>query len=191
MCQSVLNNFFHAKPHGLPRRKGINPLRFIFLHKIYCCIFSTMKKYAALIFIVTPLILFGNVLIAQQVKLAKIKDSSLSRLINNVQSFHQYTTKDLAISVIEIANPSGSANMPGTDEITTNLYLGVSEFGEHPEQSLFCIRNLYAVSNIQQDKKIPEEAVISFNYIDTSNRAKPVKKTVKIKLTLQTATIIK
>lgn len=150
-----------------------------------------MKKYSIISATVIFLLLSGQLLIAQPMKPVKVKDSSLSRLINNVQSFHQYSVKDLAITVMEIANPSGSAHIPEGHEITTNVYFGVSEIDTYPEQSLFCIKNLYAVSNIQQDKTIPGEAVISFTYVDISNRTKPVKKTVKIKLTLQTATIIK
>jgi hypothetical protein len=92
---------------------------------------------------------------------------------------------------MEIANPSGSANMPEGHEVTTNLYLGVSESDTYPEQSLFCIKNLYAVSNIEQDQTIPGEAVITFNYVDISNKIKPIKRKVKLKLGLHTATIIK
>jgi hypothetical protein len=156
----------------------------------YCCIFNFMKPIALPI-ISIALAFISNVLPAQTARPVKVNDSLLSYRINHIQSFQQYQFKELVVTVMEIANPSGSAHTEGTDEITTNLYFGVSEFGEAPDQSLFCIKNLYAVSNIQQDRTVPGEAMISFTYIDINNSVKPIKRKIRLKLTLQTAVIIK
>lgn len=150
-----------------------------------------MKNYSKHITIITAFLLINGFLAAQNAIPVKVNDTSIIKIINHVRTFHQYEVKDLWITIMNITNPSGSANLPETEEVTSNIYLGVSEIDTYPEESLFCIKNLYAVTNIKMEKTISEGAIIVFNYIDISNQEKPIKKEMRVKLTLHDAVIIK
>jgi hypothetical protein len=65
---------------------------------------------------------------------------------------------------LELDNESGSAGFEDC-EVTSNIYIAVSEYGEYPDQSLYLIPSLYApkVEKIyEQDGKI----MLMLNYID-------------------------
>jgi len=140
---------------------------------------------------IIALLLISYFSVAQPATIVKIKDTSISRIINNIRSIQHYSLKNVTVTVMAVSNETGSAHMPDTEEVTDNLYLGIIEGDEFPKQNLFCIKNLYAISNIKMGKTISGDAMITFSYIDIRNVKIPGKRDVKIKLTLESATIIK
>ena len=62
-------------------------------------------------------------------------------------------------------------------EITHNIYFAISEFGELPNQSLFQIKDLYAVEIVNIKRKNPDCSLIELTFIEN-------KKKIKLKLEL-------
>lgn len=140
-----------------------------------------------IIFLILILISFSGK--AQSIKTEKVKEKSISLLLNNIRNFIQFKVKNIAITIVEVSNGAGSAKIPETEEVTSNLYLGVSEIDTYPEQNLFLIKDLYAISDIVQDISKPEVALISFKYIDIATKS-PQKKEVKIRLTQNDISVV-
>ncbi|MDD2793968.1 MAG: hypothetical protein PHD73_12365 [Sediminibacterium sp.] len=91
---------------------------------------------------------------AQQTVLTFEKEASLTRILNSISYYKVFETTDLAISIIVVGNESGSANMPETDEASQKVYIGVSEYDEHPKVMLYSIDHLY----MPRDFKIKEKS---------------------------------
>jgi hypothetical protein len=125
---------------------------------------------------------------AQIIKVDKVKDSLLTHLINNIRVFKQFENKELSITIIEVTNPEGSANTTETHEVTSNLYFGVSEMDTYPNQNVFCLKNIFAISDIKQDKSNSED-IVSFNCIDISKN-KSQKLHIKLKISLNDISIL-
>jgi len=153
---------------------------------------KNMKNHFKQTSTVIALILLSGLLAAQPATIIKVKDTSISRIINNIRSIQHYSLKNVTVTVMEVSNETGSAKTADVEEVTDNLYLGIIEGDEYPKQNLFCIKNLYAISNIQIGRTTSgDDALITFSYIDIRNVKTPIKRDVKIKLTLESATVIK
>ncbi|MCK9402211.1 MAG: hypothetical protein M0Q26_02310 [Chitinophagaceae bacterium] len=116
---------------------------------------------------------------SQPIKSEKIEDTHIVSLLNNVREYRQFKSAGLIAGLFVISNPSGSALIPEGDEVTDNIYIAVSEYDEQPKQSLFCLKNVYAVSKIQLEKAVKNTISISFSYIENK-----VKKKSTIKVTI-------
>lgn len=114
------------------------------------------------------------------------KDSSLTRILNNISYYKAFNTTELLISIFVVSNASGSANMPETDEVSQKVYIGVSEFDEYPKQMLYSVDNLY----MPKDFKIVEK---NANYIilTLSHGPKLKPSIVEIKITNEGLTKLK
>jgi hypothetical protein len=116
----------------------------------------------------------------------QIKNSEIVKIFNQVELLKEFKTENLAIRIFILGNESGSAGF-NNGEITHNIYIAVSEFDELPNQSLFCIKNLYAmeienidysndnyafmeISYIKNDKKKHEKYKITINEIIKASR---------------------
>ena len=99
---------------------------------MYC---SIMKK-VFLLLILTGFIL---PLFAQQITYKDVSDEQLIYVLNNIQKHIGYknNTGDVFINVYVVADPSGSAGIAGSDEITNTIYIATSGGGEQPKQYLF------------------------------------------------------
>ncbi len=148
-----------------------------------------MKNYSIKTFIIGSLLTIGG-LKAQVPTLVKIEDATLKRMINNIRSFNQYQGKDLTITVFEVANQTGSARRAETEEVTSDIYFGISEIDLIPKNSVFCIKNIYSFSDIKMENAIAGEVLISFHYIDIGSKM-PIKKMQKIKLSLNKAIAVR
>jgi len=90
----------------------------------------------------------------------------------------------LFVKVYVVADPSGSANTPDTEEITNTIYIATSEAGELPEQHLFKLTSVYDPKIINWTKSGSHSKLI-FSYGAASKRKK-----VAILIDLKTLAII-
>lgn len=135
-----------------------------------------MKK---LIFFFLCLIAFQK-LKAQTIKVNKVTNIDLEYILNNINLLdkHISSKSDLYINLYEVTNPSGSAGFASC-EVSSNLYIVVSEDGEAPEHHLFQIKNINFPKFIKwSNPPMDNEFFLSFS--DKLGK----KKTIKIKVDL-------
>jgi len=114
---------------------------------------------------------------AQQSVLIFEKDASLTRIINSISYYKVFETTDLAISIIVVGNESGSANMPETDEASQKVYIGVSEYDEHPKPMLYSIDDLYMPKDFKIKEKSRNSVILTFTH---GPKLKPSFEEIKI-----------
>jgi hypothetical protein len=74
----------------------------------------------------------------------------IEQMTNSV--FNETGGERLHIRVYKVTNPSGSAGFPGGHEVSTSIYIAVSEGGEYPHQNLFRLTSVYNPKFIEWTK---------------------------------------
>lgn len=85
------------------------------------------------------------------------------RLLNGLSFLNSYTTSELSIRVLSSPNLPGSAGF-ANGEVTTNIWIAVSEFDELPEQTLFRVNNLYGPKITSFDDSDPKHPVLTLEH---------------------------
>lgn len=93
--------------------------------------------------IFAALLLLTSTACAQSVQYEKVEDFDLVYLMNRVEVVGKVNSDDLIVRVLRVGNLPGSADSE-SGEITHTVYVGVSEYDELPEQSLFKLPDLLA-----------------------------------------------
>ncbi|MFZ4102852.1 MAG: hypothetical protein ACOYKR_12960 [Sphingobacterium thalpophilum] len=93
-----------------------------------------MKK-----FILIPCLLFASMSFSQSVNVTKITQIELAKFIGSINSYEPFAGSQLYLSTFIISNGSGSANIPGTDATSFNIFLGVAHYDQQPDNKLFSI----------------------------------------------------
>ncbi len=124
----------------------------------------------------TSLLLFAILLfvfrIKGQEKISFIRnsDSNLTRLLGNVREYKQFEGKNIAIVLYLVGNSyKTSSNIPAeSDEVSDNLYISVSEFGEEAEKSLFILKDIFGVINLELSNTTSNDdaVTLAFSYFD-------------------------
>ena len=148
-----------------------------------------MKFYCKPLFILLITCFVITRVQSQIVTVEKVSDINIRKLVPNIMSYHSFNHKELGIAVLEVANETGSANLPESEEVSTDLFIGVSEADENPRQNCFRIKNMYGITEIKLEKSETTEAILSFFYIDIQAKSNK-KKQVKIRLNLDQAIIL-
>ena len=105
-----------------------------------------------------------------ELKVTKIKDEQLTKILNNIQMLTEKKTNELSICVFKVGNPSGSAGKESC-EITHNLYIAVSEYDEYPAQNLFVFGPVYnPKTNDWTGKDNEQELTIEYGAYDSRQR---------------------
>ena len=79
---------------------------------------------------------------SSDVEYAKVDDSDLVYLMNCLEIAGSVSSDELAVRVLTVPNPSGSAGFE-SGEVTHTVYIAVSEYDEAPKQSLFKLSDTY------------------------------------------------
>jgi hypothetical protein len=110
---------------------------------------------------------------AQTIKYNSVNNEDLVYVLNNIEKTIRFndSTQSLFIKVYVVADPSGSAHTPGTDEITNTLYIATSEDGEAPEQNLFKLTSVYDPKIISWTKSAQHPKLV-FSYGPADKRKK-------------------
>lgn len=95
---------------------------------------------------------------AQPPRYQRVADSSLVYKMNRIQVIGEAENinEGLSARALVISNPSGSADTVGevgSDVVSHDLYIAVSEFGEHPDQALYRVPDLIAPELRRTDRE--------------------------------------
>jgi hypothetical protein len=113
----------------------------------------------------------------QAITYSKLDNPNLVRIFNKLSILSEFSTRDstnnlLSIRVLALPNEPGSAGFNNC-EVTTNIYIAVSEYDLAPEQNVFQLNPLYW-PKVEKIDTIGNTVFLSF--IPDSNRV-----TLKIK----------
>ena len=110
---------------------------------------------------------------AQVLKYTKVTNGDLNYVLNNIEKSikFQNSTGDLFIKVYVVSDPSGSANIPETEEITNTIYIATSEDGEAADEYLYKLTSVYDPKIISWTKSAKHPQLI-FSYGPADKRKK-------------------
>jgi hypothetical protein len=100
-----------------------------------------MKTKLLLSFFITLVTI--NITCGQIIKVEKVSNQDIVKFANESHIIAENRNDYFAsIRLITLGNLPGSAGF-ASGEITENIYVAVSEYGEMPDQNLFCISEFY------------------------------------------------
>ncbi|MBV8388751.1 MAG: hypothetical protein JO080_03015 [Mucilaginibacter sp.] len=110
---------------------------------------------------------------AQNIKYRSVNNEDLVYVLNNIEKTIEFTNDNqtLYIKVFVVSDPSGSANIPETDEITNTIYIATSEDGEAPEQHVYKLTSVYDPKIISWTKSSKQPQLV-FSYGPADKRKK-------------------
>jgi len=111
--------------------------------------------------------------IAQTIKYSSVNNEDLVYVLNNIEKTLEFTNTNqtLYIKVFIVSDPSGSAHIPDTEDITNTIYITTSEAGEAPEQHLYKLTSVYDPKIISWTKSAKHPQLI-FSYGPADKRKK-------------------
>ena len=107
-----------------------------------------------------------------------VKDNETIKLLNQIELLKDFKTENISVRIYQVVNESGSAGF-NNGEITHDLYFAVSDFDELPNQSLYQIKDLYAIEIESVKHKNPDCSLIELTYIENKQRI-----SLKLELTI-------
>lgn len=114
--------------------------------------------------------LFSTICFSQtKLNVDSISNDQLIKVFNNCQLIKEIKTDNLSIRVFLLGNESGSAGFNNC-EITHDIYIAVSEFGEVPSQSLFRIKDLYSADFNSFRIVNNDKVAIKISYINNDTK---------------------
>jgi uncharacterized protein YecT (DUF1311 family) len=103
--------------------------------------------------------------------LEKFVDFDFVRLLNTLSFWNNYRTDELSIQVFSSPNLPGSAGF-NNGEVTSNIWIAVSEYDELPEQTIYRLNNLYAPELLNFDGTNPKEPKLTLQHIEEGTKKK-------------------
>jgi len=95
-----------------------------------------------------PFLLIATIGCAQEHEISSIKDSDLVKFANSSDLIaSSKDAQDISVKIYLLHNDPGSAGY-NSGEVTHNIIVAISEYGEYPKQSLFVISEFYNPSFI-------------------------------------------
>jgi hypothetical protein len=138
-----------------------------------------MKK----IFLLLILLFFGATVFGQKVVPVKTKD--LAILLSSVEAFKTASDDNIAVKVYKIANASGSAHVPETDEVSHRFLIAVSSIDDAPEVHLYNVGDFYMPNILKLVKTGKGAFTLSIEYDG------PKRKRAQVNITLKKVTLVK
>lgn len=87
----------------------------------------------------------ANQSFGQTLSYKKVESTDITYVLNNIvkTSIYKGEKSNLAVIVYAVSDPSGSAKIGETHEVTTSIYFAVSEYDEVPEQYVYKLSSVY------------------------------------------------
>ena len=147
--------------------------------KLYC-----MKSLPVSLFLFTFFSISASYA-QNELKISTSNNSRLIEILNNAKLISENSEEWLSVRVYQVDNGSGSAGFP-SGEVSHNLLIAVSEFGEEPNQCLFEIGPFYTPEFIQWigEKEYEKTFEIEYGNFDA-------RKILKLNVTIDRLTIEK
>jgi len=76
---------------------------------------------------------------AQSIKSSEITEPESVKLIESIASFEVFNGRQLRVAIFTTSNGSGSANLPESDESSSNLLICIAHYDEYPVSKLYSI----------------------------------------------------
>jgi hypothetical protein len=89
--------------------------------------------------LITLLALVATAAFSQKISLTPVDSKNLKAILCNVDTVVFRSGRSTAVILYQISNPSGSAHMLGTDEISNKFLIAVTNGDEVPDQILYNI----------------------------------------------------
>lgn len=125
------------------------------------------------------LIIFGSSsLYSQDIKIEKVEDFDLVRLISGITLKSEARTDQLDARILFMTDLPGSAGY-NNGETTTSIYVTVSEYDELPDQNLYILKSFYNPTIKEFESKSSEAFNLIIEYGPSTDR---MKKTFIVKL---------
>ena len=101
---------------------------------------KTILKIALTILLFTTYI--SPLLSQEKLSYVTMENDNLTWILNRVKILKEFSADTLFIRVLEVTNESGSAGFANC-EVTSTIYVAVSEYGEYPDQKLYKLTPVY------------------------------------------------
>jgi hypothetical protein len=75
--------------------------------------------------------------LGQKIRIAPVLNKDLKAVLCNIDTVLFRRGAMTSAMLYKVSNPSGSAHMPGTDEITNKFFIAVTNGDEEPDQILY------------------------------------------------------
>ena len=90
-------------------------------------------------FLTAFLLFLCTAVFSQDVKVSEVSDQYQNKLFNSIHKFQVISGRQLSISIFDVSNGSGSANLPESHESSCNLLISVAHYDEYPVPKLYNI----------------------------------------------------
>ncbi len=88
--------------------------------------------------------------------------ASQKNFLNSVHFYKNVKTKNFVYNIFIYDNESGSANFEGSDEVSSNLLITKSEYGENEKPKIYLIKNLIYPKFI----KLNDKGILTIEYVN-------------------------
>ena len=99
-----------------------------------------MKRILVLLSILSSLVAVTN---AQSVKATTVRNYTLRTLLNSIDTVIFKHDLYVGVTLYKVSNPSGSAHMEGTDEVSNKYLIAIANGDEDPEINLYQVGDFY------------------------------------------------
>ena len=81
-------------------------------------------------------------------------DFNCEKILSNMVYFKSFKLENYVVRVVIYTNPSGSANIPESDEVSSNIIVMKNEYGENEPTQFFKFDNIYnpKVVSVKENK---------------------------------------
>ena len=100
-----------------------------------------MKYYILSFFLLVSILSFS------QNTIEKIKSKELNFIFNHIRNHYHFESQSYSVNFYLVDQKSKKYYFKDTDEVLSDLYVGVSDFGEHPNTQLFRISNIMSIDS--------------------------------------------
>jgi len=140
-----------------------------------------MKKlFAALLFLLSL-----NAYAQNKPVVSQIKNENLVNLLSSVDTVYFKESNEIRVVLYQVDNGSGSAGIPGYEDVSTKFLVAVSEFGEIPDQSLFSVGDFLAPRIIKFSALKNNDCLLQIEHGAYQNRKK-----LSLNISLKKATVV-
>ena len=98
-----------------------------------------MKYYILSFFLLVSILSFS------QNTIEKIKSKELNFIFNHIRNHYHFESQSYSVNFYIVDQRSKKYYFKDTDEVLSDLYVGVSESGEHSNTKLFRISNIMSI----------------------------------------------
>lgn len=140
-----------------------------------------MKKFASLLFVLFAI----NAYAQKKPLVSQITNETLVNLLSSVDTVVFKSGKEIRVVLYQVDNESGSAGIPGSEEVSTKFLIAVSEFGEIPDQSLFSVGDFYDPRIVKFSDQKNNDCLLQIEYGAYKSR-----KRISLNISLKKVTVI-